>query len=128
MAACALVSGRVRDGALCFKRWNRKDLTEPPSEIYFAAAQNAIPDELVAAKGINYMRACALLALTSIQNGKIKDMQKFSGLYHTLTSMDGLYDEKLWPKTLNTIEIEERRRLVMTNPGCFWLIDFILTD
>lgn len=89
---------------------------EPPSEVYFAAAQNSIPDELVAVKGINYMRACALLAITSIQNGQIKDMQKFSGIYHTLTSMDGLYDEKLWPKSLNTIEIEERRRLVMTTP------------
>jgi len=62
------------------------------------------------------MRACALLAITSIQNGQIKDMQKFAGIYHTLISMDGLYDEKLWPKDLNTIEIEERRRLVLTNP------------
>lgn len=128
MAACALVSGRVRDGALCSKRWNRKDLMEPPSEVYFVAARNSLPDEMVAAKGINYMRACALLAITSIQNSQIKDMQKFSGLYHTLTSMDGLYDEKLWPKSLNTIEIEERRRLVMTTPRCLWLISFILTN
>lgn len=58
------------------------------------------------------MRACALLAITSIQNGQIKNMQKYSGLYHTLTSMEGLHDEKLWPKELSPIEIEERRRLV----------------
>jgi len=118
MALCALVSGRVRDGALPqdSKRWHREELIKPPSEVYFAAARNSIPDHLVAAKDINFMRACALLAITSIQNGQIKDMQKFAGIYHTLISMDGLYDEKLWPKDLNTIEIEERRRLVLTNP------------
>jgi len=58
------------------------------------------------------MRACATLAIASIQNGQIKAMHQYSGLYHTLMSMEGLYDEKLWPKNMSPIEIEERRRLV----------------
>ncbi|OQD88894.1 hypothetical protein PENANT_c003G09553 [Penicillium antarcticum] len=115
MAVCSLVSGRVRDGALYTKRWDREELIDPPSEVFFAAARDSIPEDLVVVKGIEYMRACAILAIASIQNGQIKNMQKYSGLYHTLSSMDGLYDEKLWPEDLSPIETEERRRL-------FWSI------
>lgn len=116
MAACSLVAGRARDGALYSNRWDREQLIDPPSETFFVAARDSIPRDLVAAKGIHYMRACAILAIASIQNGQIKDMQKYSGLYHTLTSMDGLYDEKLWPEDLSPIEKEERRRLVRDIP------------
>ncbi|KAJ5160165.1 uncharacterized protein N7482_007169 [Penicillium canariense] len=115
MALCSLVSARVRDGALYSNRWHREELIDPPSEAFFAAARDSIPRDLVAVKGIHYMRACAILAIASIQNGQIKNMQKYSGFYHTLTSMEGLYDEKLWPKDLTPIETEERRRL-------FWSI------
>ncbi|KAJ5327952.1 hypothetical protein N7452_008342 [Penicillium brevicompactum] len=115
MAVCALVSGRARDGALFTNRWHRDELAEPPMEAFYAAAKDSIPRDLAAAKGMNYMRACAILAIASIQNGQIKNMQKYSGMYHTLTSMEGLHDEKLWPKHLSPIEIEERRRL-------FWSI------
>jgi hypothetical protein len=112
MAVCSLVSGRVRDGALYSDRWDREALIDPPSETFFAAARDSIPQDLVTVKGIQYMRACAILAIASIQNGQIKNMQKYSGLYHTLSSMECLYDEKLWPKDLSPIETEERRRLV----------------
>ncbi|KGO41054.1 Transcription factor, fungi [Penicillium expansum] len=115
MAVCALVSGRARDGALFTNRWHRDELVDPPSEAFYAAAKDSIPRDLAAARGINYMRACAILAIVSIQNGQIKNMQKYSGMYHTLTSMEGLHDEKLWPKNLTAIETEERRRL-------FWSI------
>lgn len=118
MAVCSLVSGRARDGALYSNRWAREELIDPPSEAFFAAARDSIPRDLVTAKDIHYMRACAILAIASIQNGQIKNMQKYSGLYHTLISMEGLYDEKLWPKDLSPIETEERRRLV-------WNIRFI---
>jgi hypothetical protein len=125
MAVCSLVSARVRDGALFSNRWVREELIDPPSEAFFAAARDCIPQDLVASKGIQYMRACAILAIASIQNGQIKNMQKYSGLYHTLTSMDGLYDEKLWPKDLSPIETEERRRLVWNIPfTCYRLTDY----
>lgn len=124
MAVCSLASARARDGALYSNRWRREDLIDPPSEAFFAAARDSIPRDLVAVKGIHYMRACAILAIASIQNGQIKNMQKYSGLYHTLTSMDGLYDEKLWPKDLSPIETEERRRLVRNTPFiCYRLTD-----
>lgn len=112
MAVCSLVSGRARDGALYTNRWHREELSEPPSEAFYAAAKDSLPRDLAAAKGFNYMRACAILAIASIQNGQIKNMQKYSGMYHTLTTMEGFHDEKLWPKDISTIEIEERRRLV----------------
>ncbi|KAJ5983864.1 hypothetical protein N7481_005963 [Penicillium waksmanii] len=115
MAVCSLVSGRARDGALYSNRWHREELLEPPSEAFYAAAKDALPRDLAAAKGMNYMRACAILAIASIQNGHIKNMQKYSGIYHTLTSMEGFHDEKLWPKDISPIETEERRRL-------FWSI------
>ncbi|KAJ5645174.1 hypothetical protein N7507_011185 [Penicillium longicatenatum] len=115
MAVCSLVAGRARDGALYANRWDRDELIEPPSETFFIAARDSIPRDLVAAKGIHYMRACAILAIVSIQNYQIKDMQKYIGLYHTLSSMDGLHDEKFWPNELSPIETEERRRL-------FWSI------
>jgi hypothetical protein len=116
MAVCSLVAGRARDGALYSNRWDREELIDPPSETFFLAAKDSIPRDLVAAKGIHYMRACAILAIASIQNGQIKDMQKYSGLYHTLTSIDGLHDEKLWPNDLSPVETEERRRLVWNIP------------
>ena len=112
MAVCSLVSGRARDGALYSTRWRREDLLQPPSEAFYAAAKDSLPRDLTQAKGFNYMRACAVLAIASIQNGQIKNMHKYSGLYHTLTLMEGLHDEKLWPKDISPIEVEERRRLV----------------
>ncbi|KAJ5226130.1 hypothetical protein N7468_007355 [Penicillium chermesinum] len=115
MAVCSLVSGRARDGALYSTRWRREDLLHPPSETFYAAAKDSIPRDLANAKGFNYMRACAVLAIASIQNGQIKNMQKYAGLYHTLTLMEGFHDEKLWPKDISPIEVEERRRL-------FWSI------
>jgi len=127
MAVCSLVSGRARDGALYSDRWHREELLEPPSEAFYAAAKDALPRDLAAAKGMNYMRACAILAIASIQNGHIKNMQKYSGIYHTLTSMEGLHDEKLWPKDISPIETEERRRLVcIPNRFTFFATIFIL--
>ncbi|KAJ6012675.1 hypothetical protein N7522_003030 [Penicillium canescens] len=111
MAVCALVSDRVRDGALFTNRWRRDQLAEQPSGTFYAAAKDCIPRDLSRAKGMNYMRACAILAIASIQNGQIKNIRKYSGMYHTLTSMDGLHDENLWPKDLSLIETEERQRL-----------------
>ncbi|KUL91216.1 hypothetical protein ZTR_01531 [Talaromyces verruculosus] len=113
MAACALASARVRDGALFSVQ--STDLSQPPPEMFFNAAKDLIPKDLGNAKGTSFMRACALLAITSIQNGQIKSMQQYLGYYHTLMAMDGRHDEKLWPKELTPIEKEERRRL-------FWSI------
>ncbi|KAL3443211.1 fungal-specific transcription factor domain-containing protein [Aspergillus insuetus] len=115
MAMCALASARARDGALYSNRWNSLLLANCPSEIFWAAAKESIPRDLSAAKDTEYMRTCAILSIASIQNGQIPDMQKYLGMYHTLAVMDGLHDEKLWPKDLDPVVVEIRRRL-------FWSI------
>ncbi|KAJ5532974.1 hypothetical protein N7494_009526 [Penicillium frequentans] len=110
MAVCALVAGRARDGALYSNRWDRDELIDPPSETFLQLQGTQFPETL---SQLKVSIICGPIA--SIQNSQIKNMQKYSGLYHALTSMDGLYDEKLWPNDLTAIETEERRRL-------FWSI------
>ncbi len=39
-------------------------------------------------------------------------MHRYLGLYHSLVAIDGLHDERNWPKEIVIVEIEERRRLV----------------
>ena len=114
MAICALASARVRDGAAA--------VSSPPpglpgiqawsSEALHAAAQSALPKDLSNAKGIDYMRTFALLALLSIQSGRIDAMQLNMGIYHARASVERLYDESAWPDGTGLVEIEERRRLV----------------
>ncbi|KAL4922602.1 hypothetical protein BDW62DRAFT_176 [Aspergillus aurantiobrunneus] len=115
MAMCALTSARARDGALYSTRWNSQQLGGPPPEVFWAAAKESIPRDLATARGTEYMRACAILSIASIQNGQIQGMQQYLGTYHTLATMDGLQDEKFWPKGLDSITVEIRRRL-------FWSI------
>ncbi|CEL09280.1 hypothetical protein ASPCAL12418 [Aspergillus calidoustus] len=115
MAMCALASARARDGALYSNHWNLQQLANSPSEAFWSAAKESIPRDLSAAKDTEYMRTCAILSIASIQNGQIQDMHKYLGTYHTLAVMDGLHDEKLWPKDLDPIVVEIRRRL-------FWSI------
>lgn len=59
-----------------------------------------------------YVRATALLAITSIQQGDIQRMMQHLGNYVTLSTTIGLYDERRWPSSITCIEVEERRRLV----------------
>jgi hypothetical protein len=112
MAMCALASARVRDGAVFSTRWQLEDLKEPRSEEFYHAARKMIPIEMVNARDHNAMRTYALLAITAIQYGKIREMHQHIGKYHTLVAMDGLHDEANWPRDIGVVEIEERRRLV----------------
>ena len=112
MSICALASARARDGALFSDRWSASTLNDPPSETFYAAATEQIPCDLSTARSFDYMRACALLAITSIQYGQIRKLHQYLGIYHALVAMDGLHDETNWPKGLGIVEIEERRRLV----------------
>lgn len=113
MAVCALVSARVRDQALFNPSFDVGELTEVQSETFYAAAVQA-SDELGIQKtqNLDSLRACALLALTAVQYGRIREMQAFLGRYHMLIAMDGLQDESNWPPNLGIVETEERRRLV----------------
>ena len=114
MAACALVSARVRDQAIFIPSWDVQELSETPSETFYNAAvrySNGCENSKQAYT-LNTLRCFALLALTAIQYGKIREMQLFLGKYHTFVAMDGLHDESNWPKDIGIVETEERRRLV----------------
>ncbi|KFY39550.1 hypothetical protein V495_05891 [Pseudogymnoascus sp. VKM F-4514 (FW-929)] len=112
MAICALASARARDGALIPGQWAASHFNHPSSESFYSAARDVTPHlDLSAMEGIDWMRMCALLSLLGIQDGNINVMHQYLGLYHTLAAMDGLHDEKNWPKDIGIVEIEERRRL-----------------
>ncbi|KUJ10337.1 uncharacterized protein LY89DRAFT_689616 [Mollisia scopiformis] len=111
MAICALASARARDGALFPGQWEPGHFHHPPSEVFFAAVKEAMPQDLSAMKGLDWMRTCALMALYGIQVGKIDIMHQYLGMYHSLVSMDSLHDEKNWPQDIGLIESELRRRL-----------------
>jgi hypothetical protein len=113
MSVCALVSARIRDQALFNTSWDVEELSQVRSESFYAAARQACsPSELAQPHDLNSLRAYALLALTAIQYGRIREMQAHLGYYHTMVAMDGLHDEHNWPKDLGIVETEERRRLV----------------
>jgi hypothetical protein len=110
MSACAIAAARARDGAIA-ERYVSTMAPEKLSEIFFSAAQDAIPKDLNQAQGLGYMRACGLLALTSIQYGQIKTMHHHLGMYHALAAMQHFHDETHWPANITVVEKEERRRL-----------------
>lgn len=113
MALCALASARVRDQALFNTSHNMNELTEVSSEAFYEAAIQASADpDFRTPQNFDSLRTCALLALTAVQYGKIREMQFFLGRYHTLVAVDGLQDESNWPSNAGIVEIEERRRLV----------------
>lgn len=114
MAVCALVSARVRDRAVFNPGWDTTSLQETEPEVFYReASRQTASDDIVA--DLNLMRAHAVLSITAIQHGKIRDMHQHLGRYHTLVAMDGLHDEANWPKGIGIVETEERRRL-------FWSI------
>lgn len=113
MAICALASARARDGALYLDRWNVNHFQQPPSEDFSAAAISVLPSNWSKMKGLDWMRTCAVLALVGIQVGNIDMMHQYLGMYHTLCAISGgAHDERNWPKTIDRVEVEERRRLV----------------
>lgn len=110
MAACALASARTRDGALGNK-YQIEETVANTSEVFFSAAQDNISKDLTKMTGLGYLRAAALLALTSIQYGQVQTMHQYMGHYMTLSAMQRFHDESYWPEDLSVQEREERRRL-----------------
>lgn len=113
MAICALASARVRDQALYNPTWDVQELSGTHSETFYNAAVYACTGaEAAQSQNLNALRALALLSLTAIQYGRIREMQEHLGRYHTLVAMDSLHDELNWPQDIGIVEREERRRLV----------------
>jgi hypothetical protein len=56
-----------------------------------------------------------VLALVGIQVGNISMVHEYLAIYLAMVAMDGLHDEKNWPKSTDMVEVEERRRLVSSS-------------
>ncbi|KAI1123435.1 hypothetical protein F5Y10DRAFT_286179 [Nemania abortiva] len=114
IAICALVAARVRDGSVTNPRWDLPSLQGLDADVFYTEAQL----QLSSAEGqmnLHIIRSHAILAITAIQNGRIRDLHRHLGIYHMLVDMYGLHDESNWPEGIGLIEREERRRL-------FWSI------
>jgi len=116
MALCALTSARVRDSAIYSFRWRNTALRQPLAETFFEAAENAMPAHALSSQAgsFEYSRACFLLAMTSMQFGQPDTTNYWLGTEYSLHAAAGFHDERNWPKSLEPIEIEERRRLFWT--------------
>ena len=114
MAVCALVSGRVCDGAVSNPRRNTLELSQTPPQVFYERAREELSRDPTRVD-IHTLRAHAILAITAIQYGYTRDMHYHIGQYHTLVAMDAFHDEAEWPQDIGIIEREERRRL-------FWSI------
>jgi hypothetical protein len=82
------------DRALFPGYWNKAYFQTPSSEASFAAAKEAIAQDLVAMHGFHWMRTCALTALCVIHVGKLDIMYQYMVLYHSILAMNSLQDEK----------------------------------
>lgn len=111
MAACALNSARVRDGAIPRPSEERLKHLEVGTEIFFSAARDAMSKDLTKNEGFDYLRACTLMALTSIQYGQLGAMQQFMGQFFTLAAMQRFNNEKYWQPGLSKVQVELRRRI-----------------
>ncbi|EOD52165.1 C6 transcription factor [Neofusicoccum parvum] len=111
MAACSLVAARARDDALAPWITRPAQPEDIPAETFYCAARDAIQKDLPGATGLHYLRACALIAIASIQFGKIESLHEYKGHYFTLCAVQRFSDEAHWPKDITSIEREERRRL-----------------
>ncbi|KAI5251105.1 hypothetical protein E4T42_04562 [Aureobasidium subglaciale] len=111
MAMCALASARLRDGAVPSRMPESARNPEASSEIFFAAAKSVFTSDLDKLRGADYIRACTLLSLTSIQYGHSLDVQQYSGIGSTLIAMQRFFDEKYWPSGMEESQKETYRRL-----------------
>ncbi|KAJ9157237.1 Zinc c6 transcription factor [Pleurostoma richardsiae] len=111
MAACALASARVRDGALPSRQVASQESGVMAPEMFFAAAEEALPRDILQCQDFDCLRGYALLALASLQDAKIGAMQMYIGHYFTMLAINQWHDESNWPTGLHPTEIEERRRL-----------------
>jgi len=110
MSACALVAARIRDGALQRDKVDAMSHPAVSSEVFFAAAKDAMAKDMVQNYGFDYLRASVMLALVSIQYGQLSSMQQYMGQFFTLAAMQRFYDEDHWQRGLSQVETELRRR------------------
>ncbi len=82
------------------------------AEMFFAAAEETLPSNILQSRDFDYLRAYALLALASLQDAEIRPMHMYIGHYFTMLATNQWHDESSWPEPIPAAEKEERRRLV----------------
>jgi hypothetical protein len=114
MAACAITSARLRDGALrsSLSDSHGQELPDVLPEAYYSAAEEALQEDLLHCHDFDHLRGYALMAIASIQDAQIAAMQKYIGQYFAILAINQWHDESCWPQDLQAGEIEERRRMV----------------
>lgn len=85
-------------------------------EMFFAAAEEALPTNILPCREFDFLRGYALLALASLQDAKIRTMQMYIGHYFTILAINRWHNEGNWPEDMQASEREEWRRLVSYSP------------
>lgn len=119
MAACAITSARLRDGALRSTMSGSQQLPDVLPETYYCAAEETLPKDLLHCRDFDHLRGFALMAIASIQDTQIAAMKKYIGQYFTILAINQWHDEACWPQDLQPGEIEERRRVVSPLQLCY---------
>ena len=96
MAACAITSARLRDGALRSSASGSHKSLEVIPETYYCAAEDVLPGDLLHCRDFDHLRGYALLAVASIQDAQIAAMQKYIGQYFTVLAINKWHDEACW--------------------------------
>lgn len=81
-------------------------------ELFFAAAESCMPQNLSVLSSLGWMRTCALLALYGLHTNKVDIMHQYLGTYLGVITLNSFHDEKNWPANVGVVEVEMRRRLV----------------
>ena len=112
MSACAIAAGRVEDGSVPASTSGQLFQPVVKPSIFFAAAEESLPQEIVKAASLDALRAYPLLALAAIQGRKIEVMHKYIGQYFAILSIKRWHDEANWPSQWTAVERDEMRRVV----------------
>jgi hypothetical protein len=112
MSACAIAAGRVEDGSVPTSTSDQPCQPAVKSSIFFAAAEESLPHDIIKAASLDALKAYPLLALAAIQGRKIEVMHKYIGQYFTILSIKRWHDEANWPRQWTSVEQDEMRRVV----------------
>jgi hypothetical protein len=112
MSACAIAAGRVEDGSVPATTAGQLNHPEVKPSIFFAAAEESLPQDITKVTSLDVLRTYPLLALAAIQGRKIEVMHKYIGQYFAILTIRRWHDEGNWPAQWTSVERDEMRRVV----------------
>ena len=115
MSACAIVAGRIEDGSVPTSTSSQLCQPVVKPSIFFAAAEESLPHDIIKVASLDALKAYPLLALAAIQGRNIEAMHKYIGQYFAILSIKRWHDEANWPRQWTSVERDEMRRVVSEN-------------